>query len=315
MSDNGLVFLDELQDADLNPVLKTQSEYLKPNIPIIKPTEVSPDDPDYSKDQFNNVVLVFEGSQIKCVIDESGAPFFAPRDIAVACGMDAPQKSKCLPDGYTHFWFESGFGLFKVVGIKRAFKASQYYKTDRAERFRQFVRDKFLDKTIGPVPSKSGIKFKAIPKYKDYAAGDDGSIWSRKSGEWAQLKVQKNRREYPEISIDGARIYVHRLILITFRGEPQPGHEARHLNDVKADNRLDNLAWGTPAENQDDRRRNDPRFYDPALYRKKLTIEQVREIRNGYVNGVSISELSRVYKIHCKTVRQIVNWEIWKHVE
>lgn len=44
-------------------------------------------------------------------------------------------------------------------------------------------------------------------------------------------------------------LLVHRLVLLTFVGEPQEGQEACHRNDIGTDNRLDNLYWGTRSEN------------------------------------------------------------------
>ena len=46
---------------------------------------------------------------------------------------------------------------------------------------------------------------------------------------------------------------VHSLVLEAFVGPKPPGHEARHLNDNRADARLSNLAWGTTKENAEDR--------------------------------------------------------------
>lgn len=42
---------------------------------------------------------------------------------------------------------------------------------------------------------------------------------------------------------------VHRLVAVAFLGEPKEGQEVRHLNGDPADNRVENLAWGTHAEN------------------------------------------------------------------
>jgi len=52
------------------------------------------------------------------------------------------------------------------------------------------------------------------------------------------------------------KLYVHRAVLLAFVGAPRPGHEGRHLNGVPHDNRLVNLAWGTPLEQRADDRRN-----------------------------------------------------------
>jgi hypothetical protein len=49
---------------------------------------------------------------------------------------------------------------------------------------------------------------------------------------------------------------VHRLVLDAFVGPCPDGMECRHLNGVKADCRLSNLAWGTRKENIEDRVRH-----------------------------------------------------------
>ena len=43
-----------------------------------------------------------------------------------------------------------------------------------------------------------------------------------------------------------------RLVLLAFVGPCPPGQEARHLNGNSLDNRAENLAWGTKAENTED---------------------------------------------------------------
>lgn len=45
---------------------------------------------------------------------------------------------------------------------------------------------------------------------------------------------------------------VHVLMLATFVGPRPPGMYGRHLNDIKADNKIENLAYGTPLENNRD---------------------------------------------------------------
>lgn len=51
--------------------------------------------------------------------------------------------------------------------------------------------------------------------------------------------------------------YIHRLVLTAFRGEPAPGAEGCHNNDIRSDNRLENLRWDSHLENvRDAFRRN-----------------------------------------------------------
>lgn len=49
---------------------------------------------------------------------------------------------------------------------------------------------------------------------------------------------------------------IHCLVLEAFVGPRPTGYHALHANDVPNDNRLENLRWGTPAENAQDAIRN-----------------------------------------------------------
>lgn len=50
--------------------------------------------------------------------------------------------------------------------------------------------------------------------------------------------------------------FVHRLVLLAFTGEPQPGQEACHWNGDASDNRLANLRWDSHAANMADMKRH-----------------------------------------------------------
>ena len=76
------------------------------------------------------------------------------------------------------------------------------------------------------------------------------------------LRAKPGSNGYPSVTLaadkDGRRPprSVHVLVLEAFVGPRPEGTEARHLNDDPTDNRLENLAWGTPSDNARDRVRN-----------------------------------------------------------
>lgn len=105
------------------------------------------------------------------------------------------------------------------------------------------------------------VEYREIPDHKGYYAGTDGSIWStwtkgRRStpgGEPRRLKGSPHVRSghlYLTMRTDSRfKVGIHQLILETFVGPAPHGMECRHLNGNPADNRLQNLAWGTRREN------------------------------------------------------------------
>lgn len=83
----------------------------------------------------------------------------------------------------------------------------------------------------------------------------------RDGGEWKQLRVC-------------------RLICEAFHGSPPVGYEVRHLNGHRSDDRADNLAWGTSAENSADMFRHGTAPLGETHHNATLTDAQIAEIRS-----------------------------------
>ncbi len=108
---------------------------------------------------------------------------------------------------------------------------------------------------------------------------------------------------------------VHHLILEAFAGQRPLGMETRHLNGDKKDNRVANLAWGTPAENGADRVRHGtvPRGEDGT--NAKLDNAAVLAIRSAYRRGsVTQRELADLYGVCRENVSAIVRRRSWTHI-
>lgn len=67
--------------------------------------------------------------------------------------------------------------------------------------------------------------------------------------------VGGNGYHYVTLFVNKVRIRkaVHHLMLETFVGPRPERHQTRHLNNIRGDNRISNLAWGTSLENGRDR--------------------------------------------------------------
>ena len=96
-----------------------------------------------------------------------------------------------------------------------------------------------------------GLPGYEISIYGDvYFKGDVSGKLRRKSGICVQ---HRNRRGYMTvaINIDGVkkRMFVHRLLAITYIENPENKKEIDHIDGNPSNNSLDNLRWATPKEN------------------------------------------------------------------
>lgn len=105
---------------------------------------------------------------------------------------------------------------------------------------------------------------------------------------------------------------VHRLVAEAFHGTPSPGAVTRHLNGDPSDNRAENIAWGTCAENSADMVRHGKSTRGERSWFAKLTDDDVRAIRAA--SGVTQRELAQRYGVSQQLVSRIQRGEAWTHV-
>ena len=118
---------------------------------------------------------------------------------------------------------------------------------------------------------------------------NEDKIMNRDTGKI--LKIGINKDGYPIVSlmtIDGkARTYnIHVMKAKAFIYTPNPlGYNVvRHLNDIKTDNSLTNLAWGTRSDNAQDSIRNGRFNYEAVAKNGARTGAKNGKI-NGKING------------------------------
>ena len=101
---------------------------------------------------------------------------------------------------------------------------------------------------------------------------------------------------------------IHRLIAEAFIDNPNNYPLVRHLNDIKTDNRLDNLCWGTYCDNMVDSIKND-KYVKPNV---TLTSEQVKEIKSLLKEGLTYNEISNRFPVCKGTIGDIKRSKTWK---
>lgn len=111
------------------------------------------------------------------------------------------------------------------------------------------------------IAATAGNKY-PIPDHTDAYATEDGTIWQETDNGPLPVRVRNPPNGgYPVAYIRKGDIYkshtVHTLLCRVFHGQPGPGQcVVRHLDDNRYNNSKANLAWGTNAENEQDKTRN-----------------------------------------------------------
>lgn len=109
---------------------------------------------------------------------------------------------------------------------------------------------------------------------------------------------------------------VHALVCEVFLGPKPEGMEVRHLNGVRDDNRLVNLAYGTPLENALDKQKHGNQTFGeqhPASKLDHLQVKAIRALRN--TGEFSYRDLSIIFKVSISGVRGVINGESWKEIQ
>jgi len=125
--------------------------------------------------------------------------------------------------------------------------------------------------------------------------------------------VAKNGYECVNLTGGGCRKQelVHRLVLLTFVGEPEQNQEACHNDGIRINNYLTNLRWDTIKNNHADKKKHGTWQVGEKANNVKLTNEIVLDIRN---QKLTVSEAVKKYGLSPTNAKRIIQRETWKHL-
>ncbi len=153
-----------------------------------------------------------------------------------------------------------------------------------------------------------------------YSVTKEGKVWSCPriierangfplpiKGRWLKPATDHKGYHYVLLSKKDADFIkkVHRIVAEAYISNPLNLPQVNHKNTVKTDNRMENLEWMTNEENM-------AHAVKKGLLAKKLSFEQVEEIRQLYDDGETQYEIATKYFITQSMVSYIISGHSWK---
>lgn len=159
----------------------------------------------------------------------------------------------------------------------------------------------------------------------EYIVDTEGKIYSTHNngrGQYHKEITQRlNKDGYYEVTV-GKKEYrttrrVSRIIAEAFIPNPENLPEVDHINNIRTDNRAENLQWISHADNV---KKIPFKTKSKAICgihngRATFTEDQIREIRKLYDDGMPIYEIAEKYYSKWSTINNIIIRHTWKHVE
>lgn len=178
--------------------------------------------------------------------------------------------------------------------------------------------------SIAVTGPQDAAEWRAIPGWLAYDVSNDGQVrrvvQSRGARGGRILKPLLNRKTgYFSVCLSRQsfqkRIDVHRLVAITFLGDPPSvRHLIAHADGNRTNNCVVNLRWATQSENLSDCVRHGTAMIgsrNPATSLVELDVQAMRRMKGL---GIPRSVIADGYGLHRRQVFKILARENWGHV-
>jgi HNH endonuclease len=154
--------------------------------------------------------------------------------------------------------------------------------------------------------------FKTIEHYPNYEVSYTGIVRNKTTGH--NMKWVNNGHGYYSVKLynsttpKGRLCLVHRLVLSTHDFMiPEGKLDVNHIDGNKSNNHIHNLEWVTKSENT-------RHAHLTGLFKNKLTIDQVKQIKNLLKSRKDYIEIGKEFNVGNATIWKIANGVLYEYV-
>lgn len=175
--------------------------------------------------------------------------------------------------------------------------------------------------------------YKPIPNYVGYFVDTNGDVWSTKKsigrvkggkigwrpvGLPKKMSLRQGWGGYKSIRLRNKNntrsTFAHRLVAEVFISNPDNKPQVCHKNDIRNDNRVENLFWGTAQENSDDCVSKGRSTFGQKNGRAKVSKFQVQRIRVMREIGSTYEKIGSIFGIAKSSIYKICKGKNWQHI-
>jgi len=149
--------------------------------------------------------------------------------------------------------------------------------------------------------------WRPVPGFADTYASADGRV---KGPSGKVLKDYVCPRGYHHVLIRSKKLPNHHAVLLAFGFSRPLDAECRHLDGDPGNNHLENLQWGSSAENAADRARHGNTYYGEELASSRLTLDQVAAIKTDTRPSRTVAREYGVSHTAVLNIRRGTTWSV-----